>query len=112
MLGVMGETAKEGTLTMRKAGKEQQEFLVLKMTDVMVTSYQTGGNAGNEAELVDHGRTDTSAPSRASTGRKATDGSLGHAGDLRDRQHLPAIILASRLGDILEMFPGPHRHTV
>ncbi len=40
---------------MRKAGKGQQEFLVLKMTDVMVTSYQTGGGAGgNESQLIDH----------------------------------------------------------
>ncbi len=54
MLGLMGETAKEATLTMRKAGKGQQEFLVLKMTDVMVTSYQTDSNVGPESELIDH----------------------------------------------------------
>lgn len=54
MAGVLGQTAKEGTLTMRKAGKEQQEFLVIKMTDVLVTSYQTGGSSGNESNLVDN----------------------------------------------------------
>ena len=53
MMAVMGEVAKQATLTMRKAGKDQQEFLVFKMTDVMVTSYSTGGDAGSEAELVD-----------------------------------------------------------
>lgn len=53
MSGVLGEAAKEATLTMRKAGKEQQEFLVIKMQDVLVSSYQTGGSAGNEAQLMD-----------------------------------------------------------
>ena len=53
MNGVLGEVAKEGTLTMRKAGKGQQEFLILKMTDVLVTSYQTGGAAGSESQLMD-----------------------------------------------------------
>jgi len=54
MLGVKGEIAKEGILTMRKAGEKfSQEFLTLKMTDVMVTSYQTGGVAGNESQLMD-----------------------------------------------------------
>jgi type VI secretion system secreted protein Hcp len=54
MNGVLGQVAKEGYLTMRKAGKEQQEFLVIKMTDVLVTSYQTGGAAGSEQNLVDN----------------------------------------------------------
>ena len=53
MLGVMGETAKEGTLTVRKSGEKQAEYLTLKMTDVMVTSYQTGGVSGNESQLMD-----------------------------------------------------------
>ncbi|HUQ89752.1 MAG TPA: type VI secretion system tube protein Hcp [Vicinamibacterales bacterium] len=52
--GLTGETAKEATLTMRKAGKGQQEFLVIKMNDVMVTSYHTGGDAGSESQLTDH----------------------------------------------------------
>ena len=52
MLGVMGETAKEGTLTVRKSGEKQAEYLTLKMTDVMVTSYQTGGD-GSDQQLVD-----------------------------------------------------------
>jgi len=49
----MGQTAKEGTLTMRKAGKEQLEFLIIKMTDVLVSSYQTGGAAGSNLNLTD-----------------------------------------------------------
>ena len=52
MSGVMGQPIKEGTLTMRKAGKEQQEYLVIKMTDILVSSYQTGGSDGNDM-LVD-----------------------------------------------------------
>jgi type VI secretion system secreted protein Hcp len=52
MQGVMGQTIKEGTLTMRKAGKDQQEYLVIKMTDILVSSYQTGGSDG-DSPLVD-----------------------------------------------------------
>jgi type VI secretion system secreted protein Hcp len=40
-----GKHHKEAVLTVRKAGKSQQEFLVFKFTDVTVTSYQTGGSA-------------------------------------------------------------------
>lgn len=53
MQGVMGQAAKEATLSVRKAGKEQQEYLIIKMTDVLVTSYQTGGASGNDQPLVD-----------------------------------------------------------
>lgn len=38
-----GEHIKKATLTCRKAGKEQQEFLKYVFTDVLVSSYQTGG---------------------------------------------------------------------
>ena len=53
MSAVKGEHIKEGILTLRKAGKEQQEYLTITMTDVLVTSYQTGGVSGNDAPLVD-----------------------------------------------------------
>jgi len=105
MLGVLGETAKEATLTMRKAGKDQQEFLVFKMTDVMVTSYHTGGigpdrPCGTELQL------NRRRVPAAEGGRLA-----GRPSGVPGRQRLPAaVILASRLGDILEMSPGPHRH--
>jgi type VI secretion system secreted protein Hcp len=44
-----GQHFKSATLTARKAGKGQQEFLVYKLTDVLVTSYQTGGSSGSDA---------------------------------------------------------------
>jgi type VI secretion system secreted protein Hcp len=40
-----GEHFGAAVLTCRKAGKEQQEYLKIKFTDVMVTSYQTGGGS-------------------------------------------------------------------
>ena len=43
-----GEHIKEATITVRKAGKGQQEFLVIKMNDIIVTSVQPGG-AGDGA---------------------------------------------------------------
>ena len=43
-----GEHIKEATLTCRKAGKDQQEFLKVKMTDLLVSSYQTGGSGHSD----------------------------------------------------------------
>jgi type VI secretion system secreted protein Hcp len=43
-----GQHIKNATLTGRKAGKDQQEYLTFKLTDVLVSSYQTGGS---EADL-------------------------------------------------------------
>ena len=39
-----GEHIKKAVLTCRKAGKEQQEFLKITLSDVLVSSYQTGGS--------------------------------------------------------------------
>jgi type VI secretion system secreted protein Hcp len=39
-----GQHLKEATLSARKAGKGQQEFLVIKFQDVLITSYQVGGS--------------------------------------------------------------------
>jgi type VI secretion system secreted protein Hcp len=41
-----GAHIKEATLTNRKAGKEQQEYLVLKLSDILVTAVQHGDSAG------------------------------------------------------------------
>jgi type VI secretion system secreted protein Hcp len=38
-----GEHIKSAILTCRKAGKEQQEFLKYTFSDLLVSSYQTGG---------------------------------------------------------------------
>lgn len=39
-----GKHIKQAILTARKAGKAQQEFLVFKFTDVLISSYQVGGS--------------------------------------------------------------------
>jgi len=46
-----GQHIKQAVLTARKAGKEQLEFLVVKMTDVLVSSYETA--AGTDALPTD-----------------------------------------------------------
>ena len=38
-------------LTVRKAGTEQQEYLVFTLNDVYISSYQTGGSGGNVVPL-------------------------------------------------------------
>ncbi|HKP87055.1 MAG TPA: type VI secretion system tube protein Hcp [Blastocatellia bacterium] len=40
-----GEHIKKAELTCRKAGKEQQEFLKYTFSDILISSYQTGGAA-------------------------------------------------------------------
>lgn len=39
-----GKHIKQAVLIGRKAGKEQQEFLTYTLTDLLVSSYQTGGS--------------------------------------------------------------------
>ena len=43
-----GQHLKQAILTARKAGKVQLEFLVFKFTDLLVSSYHTGGNTDIE----------------------------------------------------------------
>jgi type VI secretion system secreted protein Hcp len=48
-----GKHIKEGVLTCRKAGGEQQEYLTIKLTDVLVSSYQSGGSGSGGVVPVD-----------------------------------------------------------
>jgi type VI secretion system secreted protein Hcp len=41
-----GEHLSKSVLTCRKAGKDQQEYLKITMSDTLVSSYQTGGSGG------------------------------------------------------------------
>jgi type VI secretion system secreted protein Hcp len=42
-----GEHIKKAVLTCRKAGKEQQEYMKFTFSDLLVSSYQTGGSEGD-----------------------------------------------------------------
>jgi type VI secretion system secreted protein Hcp len=46
-----GKHLGEALLTCRKAGGKQENFLVVKMTDVLVSSFQTGGSQGGEVPM-------------------------------------------------------------
>jgi type VI secretion system secreted protein Hcp len=46
-----GEHIKDATVTVRKAGKGQQEYLVITMTDVLVTSVSTSVSAEGDATM-------------------------------------------------------------
>jgi len=43
-----GQHLAEATLTVRKAGAEQLEFLVYKLSDCLVSTYQEGGGSGED----------------------------------------------------------------
>lgn len=48
-----GEHIKKAVLTCRKAGKDQQEFLKITLSDVLVSSYQTGGSGHGDIVPTD-----------------------------------------------------------
>ena len=48
-----GQHIKEATITVRKAGKGQQEFLIIKMNDVLITSVSPSG-AGDAPSTAEH----------------------------------------------------------
>jgi type VI secretion system secreted protein Hcp len=48
-----GQHIKIATLTVRKAGKDQQEYYIIKLSDNLVSSYQSGGSEGSNALPVD-----------------------------------------------------------
>jgi type VI secretion system secreted protein Hcp len=48
-----GEHIKKGVLVCRKAGKEQQEFLKVTMSDLLVSSFQTSGSSHGDEVPTD-----------------------------------------------------------
>ena len=48
-----GQHIKLATLTARKAGKGQQDYLTFKLHDVLVSSFQTGGAEGTDVLPTD-----------------------------------------------------------
>jgi type VI secretion system secreted protein Hcp len=48
-----GKHIPEATLTVRKAGESPLEYLKIKLTDVMVTSVNTGGSSGGDDRLTE-----------------------------------------------------------
>ena len=53
LLCANGQHIKKAVLTCRKAGKEQQEFLKIMFTDLLVSSYQTGGSGHSDIVPTD-----------------------------------------------------------
>ena len=56
-----GEHLKEATITFRKAGKGQQEFLIVKMNDVIITGVvqsAPGSEAGSETVSLEFAKVD------------------------------------------------------
>jgi type VI secretion system secreted protein Hcp len=48
-----GEHVKKAVLTCRKAGKEQQEYLKWTFSDLLISSYQTGGHGSSDVVPLD-----------------------------------------------------------
>jgi len=71
-----GQHIKSGLLTCRKAGKDQQEYLKIKFTDLLVSSYHTGGSSGDNVVPVDEIAINFAKIEYEYTPQKA-DGTLG-----------------------------------
>lgn len=48
-----GEHIKSALLTCREAGTEQQPYLTVKFSDLLISSYQTGGNPADDGKPTD-----------------------------------------------------------
>jgi type VI secretion system secreted protein Hcp len=48
-----GQHIKSAILTVRKSGKEAQEYYQVKLSDVLVANYQTSGSNGSDAMPMD-----------------------------------------------------------
>ena len=49
----MGTHIKKAVMTVRKAGGAQEEFYIITMSDLLVSSYQTGGSGGGDVIPMD-----------------------------------------------------------
>jgi type VI secretion system secreted protein Hcp len=70
-----GTHIKKADLVCRKAGKDQQEFLKYTLSEIIVTSYQTGGSAHGDTIPVDQVSLNFAKVELEYKGQKA-DGSL------------------------------------
>ena len=70
-----GQHIKLATLTCREAGTDQQPYLTIKFSDLLISSYQIGGSAGDDHKPVDHCSFNYSKVEWEYKGQKA-DGSL------------------------------------
>lgn len=48
-----GKHIKDAILTVRKAGKDQQEYLIIKLSEVLITSYMLGGAEAADSTPMD-----------------------------------------------------------
>jgi len=48
-----GEHLKTATLVCRKAGKDQQEFLTIVLSPILISGFQNGGSAGSDVIPMD-----------------------------------------------------------
>ena len=48
-----GEHIKDAVVTQRKAGKGQQEYLVIKMSDILITGVSPGGSNGDSGLVME-----------------------------------------------------------
>lgn len=78
-----GEHIKSALLTCRKAGKDQQEYLKYKFTDILISSYQTGGSSDVPTEQVSFNYSKIEIEYRAQKADGTLDGPIQAKFDLK-----------------------------
>ena len=80
-----GKHHPEATLVVRKAGEKPLEYMKVKMTDVMITAYSTGGSNGEdrltENVTLNFAKVDVTYTPQASKG--AGEGAVAMAWDIK-----------------------------
>jgi len=74
-----GQHIKDGLLSVRKAGRDQQEYLKFTLTDVLVSSYQIAGAGGAESDAPTDQLSLAFAKIEIEYRQQNPDGSLGDA---------------------------------
>jgi type VI secretion system secreted protein Hcp len=72
-----GKHFKQAILSVRKAGERQQDFLVIKMNDVLISSYQIGGDASSELPMDQISLNYSKVEMNFSTGDETITGEAG-----------------------------------
>jgi type VI secretion system secreted protein Hcp len=75
-----GEHIKKAVLTVRKQGKDQQEYYKITLEDILVSSYQSGGHEGGDSRPTDQFSLNFTKIKFEYKSQKA-DGSLGEGKD-------------------------------
>lgn len=87
-----GEHIPKGTLTIRKAGGKQEEYLVIELEDILISSMNTAGHDGADSSIPMEQMSLNFAKIKMTYKEQKADGSLGAPVDFKwdVKKNIPA----------------------